>query len=107
MDRTKDVAYLKASKERLQKIALKKIDTTMIGAISILEQAFEPLIGDCSTAEQIRYRDEFEAARSRILDNGNNQKRNLTEEFKQYTIHWEQYTIVMPVKPRNLGGNNG
>ena len=72
----------------------------MIGAISCVEDMIRDLEHEMGEETALRLREHFEAVRSRILDNGNNQKRNLVEEFKQYTIHWNRYSIYMPVKPR-------
>lgn len=93
--------FRKGSKERLNKICAKKVDTTMIGAISAFEQCMSEFITMLSDEEKLVYMEAFELARSRILDNGNTQKRNMLEEFKQYTIEWNRYSIMMPVKPRN------
>jgi hypothetical protein len=94
MDRKE--TYEESSKKRLLTITSKKIDTTMIGAINAIEKEFVKELSDPD------FYDKFQQVRSKILDNGNNQKRNLAEEFEQYDIHWNRYTIVMPVKPRRM-----
>lgn len=96
--------YLSGSKDRLYKICSKKIDTTMIGAISAYEDAFRHIFEGATESEKIVLMEAFDAARSKVLDNGNNQKRNMNEEFKQYTIEWNRYSVVMPVKQRNKEG---
>lgn len=92
------------SKERLQKICSKKVDTTMIGAISAFENAMGEFINMLDEESKLAFMEAFEFARSKILDNGNTQKRNMAEEFKQYTIEWNRYQIMMPVKPRTQEG---
>ena len=97
-DRFKEV-----SKERLLKISKKKIQTTMIGALSTLEEKFGFLWGrdnkESLTPEQEHMKQLYEEARSEILDRGNNQARNLEAEFANYEISWQRYHISLPVKP--------
>lgn len=85
--------YLNDSKDRLLKIALKKIDTTMIGAISELEQSFSKLADLCSVEHKVTLQREFDEIRAKILNRGNSQKRNLIEEFNYYTIHWNRFQM--------------
>jgi DNA-binding transcriptional MerR regulator len=91
-------AFLDASRERLKTACLKKIDTTMIGALDAIEKELSELIGDCSNADQIMLKEAFLRARSKILDNGNNQKRAISDEIRHYIVDWQMYTITMPVK---------
>jgi septation ring formation regulator EzrA len=99
MDAKKE-KYLKDSKDRLLKIAIKKIQTTMIGALSAFEEKFR------STIERSpEFRELYNEARQRILDNGNHQIRNLETELEQYTVEWNRYQYILPVKP--LGGIYG
>lgn len=95
--------YDEASKERLNKIADKKIETTMIGALSAIEDIFGYLWNhqsrDKSDNEQA-FAEMYQKVRSKILDIGNSQKRALKTELQTYTIHWDRYTMVMPVKAR-------
>ena len=97
-DRYKDV-----SKERLLKMSKKKIQTTMIGALSTVEKHFGFLWGHNSetplTPEQEHLKELYDLVRSEILDRGNNQGRNLEAEFSSYEINWLRYKITMPVKP--------
>ena len=112
--------YLDSSKERLLKIGKKKIQTTMIGALSTLEKQFGFLWwqdeeGDL-TPEQNHMKDLYEEVRAEILDRGNNQMRNLEAEFAQYEIKWLRYSLTLPVTPTAVtqsindmdeGGTNG
>lgn len=94
-------AFLDASRDRLKTVCLKKIDTTMIGALDAIEKELSELIGDCSNADQIMLKEAFLRARSKILDNGNNQKRAISDEIRHYIVDWQMYTITMPVKSQN------
>lgn len=91
--------WKKKSKERLRKIALKKIQTTMIGAISILEEEFGQLWAhgkNTTNKTEEEMRSIWTEVRKKILDIGNNQMSNLSTELNQYEIDWQryQYTIL-------------
>tara|TARA_R100000995_G_C3456368_1_gene110789 strand:+ start:123 stop:527 length:405 start_codon:yes stop_codon:yes gene_type:complete len=93
------------SKDRLLKISKKKIQTTMIGALSTVEKHFGFLWGhenpDALTPEQEHMKELYDLVRSEILDRGNNQGRNLETEFMNYDINWLRYQITLPLKPLN------
>lgn len=76
------------SKQRLAANMKKKIQTTMIGALSSIEEHFGFLWNDNFLSEQERsmIQDKFESLRSEILDKGNRQLRNVDAEFLEYTI---------------------
>ena len=97
----RDNRFKNSSNERLLKIARKKIQTTMIGALSSIENNFGFLWGaeECSeiTEEQQHMKDIFDQVRSEILDRGNNQARNLEAEMSQYEVKWLKYNINIPV----------
>ena len=97
--------YEDESNQRLKTVCLKKIDTTMIGALDVLEKEINEMTSNNDVVDVITIRDAYSRIRSKILDNGNNQKRGITEEFKHYDISWKQYNIVLPVKQRNGEGN--
>ena len=116
--RVKQDKYLDSSKDRLLKIGKKKIQTTMIGALSTLEDKFGFLWGKDTDGdlapEQQHMKDLYEEVRSEILDRGNNQMRNLEAEFAQYSIKWLRYSFQLPVVPvkqtvtdMDEGGTNG
>ena len=94
--------YKEVSKDRLLKISKKKIETTMIGALSTIEKHFGFLwgheSGEALTPEQEHVKQLFDEVRSEILDRGNNQARNLEAEFNNYEINWLRYQITLPVK---------
>ena len=97
--------YKEVSKDRLLKISKKKIQTTMIGALSTVEKYFGFLWGhespDALTPEQEHMKEVYDQVRSEILDRGNNQGRNLETEFMNYDISYLKYQITLPVKPLN------
>jgi len=85
------------SRDRLLSAAKKKIQTTMIGSLSSIENHFGFLWeGDNLTPEQTQLKNIFEDLRSEILDRGNTQIRNLEQEFLGYDITWKKYTINLP-----------
>lgn len=98
-DTQRQVKYKIDSKERLKKIARKKIQTTMIGALDTIEKHLGFLWGgDSQDSKQLR--DIYEIVRQEILDRGNDQIRNLDTEINQYDIEWLRYTLILPVKRR-------
>ena len=91
------------SRDKLFKAAKKKIQTTMIGALSTLENSFGFLWGldvdeEDKTTEQKRIYEIYEEARSQILDRGNTQIRNLESEFVNYDIIRKKHYITLPVQ---------
>jgi transcription termination factor Rho len=94
--------YKELSKDRLYKIAKKKIQTTMIGALDTIEKSFGFLweSDEELSNEQVQLKAIFEDARSQILDRGNTQMRNLEAEMTQYDISWNRHTINLPVIER-------
>jgi len=94
------------SKDSLFKSCKKKIQTTMIGALSTLEESFGFLWGfesqeDELTKEQEHLKQIYEDARAKILDRGNTQIRNLESEFSGFEITKKRYKYTIPVKPKN------
>ena len=111
-NKDKDQKYKEVSKERLLKIASKKIQTTMIGALSAIEASFGFLWGhdddESLSPEQEHMKELYDDLRSEILDKGNNQIRNLEAEFAHYDIHWLRYRMVLPMKTiQEEGEDNG
>lgn len=97
--------YKEVSKDRLLKVSKKKIQTTMIGALSTVEKHLGFLWGheglEELTPEQEHLKEIYDEIRSEILDRGNNQARNLETEFAAYDINWLRYQITLPVKTFN------
>ena len=79
----------------------KKVETTMIGALSSIEKHFGFLWGhesqeDLSPEEQ-HIKSIYDEVRSEILDKGNNQIRNLESEISQYEVKWLRYHMSLPI----------
>ncbi|NDG28546.1 hypothetical protein EB118_00385 [bacterium] len=92
--------YKLDSKDRLSKILKKKIQTTMIGALSTIEDNFGFLWQTKDgklTKEQELMKDLYNKVRSEILDKGNNQARNIDAELSQYEVEWLRYSMKIPV----------
>ena len=101
--------YKYDSKDRLSKILRKKVQTTMIGAISSIEDHFSFLWDskDSEMTEEKKFMYEtFQKVRSEILDKGNTQARNVDAELNQYEVKWMRYSIEMPVKSNREGGKD-
>jgi len=93
--------YKDDSRERLSKILKKKIQTTMIGALSSLEENFGFLWDesnqDIPVEQKKHMKDLYGKVRSEILDKGNNQARNIDAELSQYDVEWLKYSIKIPM----------
>jgi|TARA_Y100000996_G_scaffold401039_1_gene371597 hypothetical protein len=103
---TREEKYKYDSKDRLSKILKKKVQTTMIGAISSIEDHFSFLWNaeDSEMTEEKKFMYEaFQKVRSEILDKGNTQARNVDAELNQYEIRWMKYSMDIPVK-KPIGG---
>lgn len=102
--RARDKKYKAESKDRLSKILKKKIQTTMIGALSSIEENFGFLWqsenGSLSKDQEVM-KDIYQKIRSEILDKGNNQARNIDAELAQYEVEWLRYTMKIPVISKN------
>jgi transcription termination factor Rho len=103
--------YRADSRDRLSKILKKKVQTTMIGALSSIEEHFAFLWStddsEMTPEQKIMY-DTFQKVRSEILDKGNTQARNIDAELSQYDVKWLRYQTNIPVKNQDLGeGQNG
>tara|TARA_B100001059_G_scaffold236756_1_gene289820 strand:+ start:6108 stop:6467 length:360 start_codon:yes stop_codon:yes gene_type:complete len=99
----RDQKYRSDSKERLSKILKKKVQTTMIGALSSIEENFGFLWdsdGDLSEQQKLMH-DLYQKLRSEILDKGNTQARNVDAELSQYDIKWLRYSVSIPLKEDN------
>ena len=96
---TRKDRYKLDSKDRLSKILKKKIQTTMIGALSSIEQHLGFLweSDGTLTEDQKAMKAIYEQIRSEVLDKGNNQARNIDAELSQYEIEWLRYKVNIPV----------
>jgi hypothetical protein len=93
--------YKTDSRDRLSKIIRKKIETTMIGALSSIEDHLGFLWTNADnsplTEEQSLMQDVYQEIRSEILDKGNNQARNVDAELMHYDVEWLKYSMEIPV----------
>lgn len=84
-------------KDKLLKASKKKVQTTMIGAIYSVEQKLSFLWDANQNIEDAAYfKNLFEELRSEILDKGNNQIRNLENEFHKYEVTYKKYYYQLP-----------
>jgi len=114
MTRTADreKKYKVDSRDRLKKISVTKVKTTMIGALSAIEKHLGFLWGldedgnepRTLSPEEQQLKDVYEELRSEILDIGNQQIRNLSTELEQYEVSWNRYHMTLPVIPEGPRG---
>lgn len=100
----RDKKYKADSKDRLSKILKKKIQTTMIGALSSMEENLRFLWEqDNPKVSKTEMKEVYNKIRSEILDKGNNQARNVDAELAQYEVEWLRYSIQIPItqNPKN------
>lgn len=102
-NKIKEDKYKHDSKERLSKILKKKVETTMIGALSSIEEHLGFLWGfnpkDMTEDQRAMY-ELYQKIRSEILDKGNAQARNIDAELNQYEVKWLKYSLTIPVKQK-------
>ncbi len=96
------------SKDALFKSCKKKIQTTMIGALDVVEKRFGFLWSfegsDELSVEQKQLKDIYDEARADILDKGNTQIRILESEFSNYEVTKKKFQINLPVTNKNNSG---
>jgi CRISPR/Cas system CSM-associated protein Csm2 small subunit len=100
----RDQKYKTDSKDRLSKTLKKKIQTTMIGALSTIEENLAFLWEQDNTKfSKEDMKNLYNKIRSEILDKGNNQARNIDAELAQYEVEWLKYSIKIPFvqQPKN------
>lgn len=91
-----DSGVKESSKQRLRNIVEKKLMTTCIGSVAILEKTLGELWGhgleesQC-TENQKKWRQKWNFIRNEILNNGNKQLRSFFNEIKYYDIVWNRY----------------
>ena len=97
------------SKKRLLENITKKFKTTMIGALSTFEREFGHLWGhgkdvENLTSEELKYREQWDIARTEILNRGNTQLRGALDEVSQHTVNKEKYRVDFIVRKDNQDG---
>lgn len=90
--------YQESSKKKLMGNIKKKFDTTIIGSLAVFEEAFGHLWGhdvdpDKRTIEQSVMAEQWQEARSKILDNGNSNLRAAQNEISNYTLSFNRYVL--------------
>ena len=111
LKQAREERYKEISRDKLFKASKKKIQTTMIGSLSTIEEQFGFLWGfdileSERTPEQKKLHEIYEDTRAKILDRGNTQIRNLETEFVNYDITRKKHFINLPmVQPK--GDNDG
>jgi len=102
--------YVSESKDRLSKILKKKVETTMIGALSSIEAHFGFLWqvenGEETTPEKKVMYEIYQKVREEVLNKGNTQARNVDAELNQYNVNWLKYQNVIPVKEVKKDGKD-
>ena len=96
--------YKADSKTRLKNNIEKKIRTAMIGSLDVFEKKLGFLWGEDSPfdeKERKEIEDLYLEARSAILDNGNNQIRNVSAELSEYDVNWNRHQVDIPLRPKN------
>lgn len=88
------------SKKRLSKIIATKLTTTFIGSLAAFEKAFGFLWGQGKrdsekTQEEKEFYNIWESVRTDVLNNGNNQLRNIQNELQNHNISWNRHTLVI------------
>jgi len=105
--KVKEDKYKCESKDRLSKILKKKVQTTMIGALSSIEKHFGFLWtseGELTPAQKVMY-EIYQSVREEVLDKGNSQARNVDAELNQYDVKWLRYTSKIPVVIKKEGND--
>ena len=110
--KSREDRYKEVSKDALFKASKKKIQTTMIGALSTIEEHFGFLWGlgmneDEKSDEHRKIQELFDDVRAKILDRGNTQIRNLESEFVNYDIVRKKHLINLPVTQQQQNPKEG
>lgn len=83
----------------------KRMTTSIIGSLDAVEKQLGFLWGhnkssNTCTPEELEMREKWTTLRKTILDNGNNQKRLVLDEVKQFTVRWNRSTKNIPIYER-------
>ena len=112
LKQAREERYKDISRDKLFKASKKKIQTTMIGSLSTIEEQFGFLWGfdipeSERTVEQKKIHEIYEDTRAKILDRGNTQIRNLETEFINYDITRKKHFISLPMAQEKGDNNDG
>jgi hypothetical protein len=89
------------STDNLAEEIKKRIKTTMIGSIAVVEEYFSFLWEQDAKNSQ-HFKEIFQEARSKILDKGNGQLRSVDSDLSKYRIETKYVNYKFPIK-RELG----
>lgn len=94
------------SRDRLCKIAEKKMKTVFIGAINSIENRFGFLWGHDKdprdrTKQELDYLEHWKALRDEILNKSNNQLRGLLLEISEYDMVWNKKNYYFDLTGEN------
>lgn len=109
LQETSQKRYLEISRKRLDTIVTKKMRTCFIGALAVFEEEFGFLWGYGKTEDKLSEQEQamfqlWKQARTRVLNNSNNQLRAVKSEIANHVVSWNRYHLDLPVKPL---GNTG
>lgn len=88
--------YQEHSKDRLEKVISKKILTTTVGSVALIEEFFKKNFEDDD--EMLK---EFDKIRTAIFDLGNKQIKNAKNEINEYIVYWKRKTVQLDVKKKD------
>lgn len=88
--------YQEHSKDRLEKVISKKILTTTVGSVALIEEFFKKNFED--DYEMLK---EFDKIRTAIFDLGNKQIKNAKNEINEYIVYWKRKTVQLDVKKKD------
>lgn len=96
------------AQQRLESNIVKKIKTTMIGALASFEDGFGHLWGIDKNEneldqEELKFSDLWEEIRCEILNKGNMQIRAAQDEISEYNTEWNGYKIDFIKKEQDNG----
>jgi transcription termination factor Rho len=92
----RSLKYKQQCKDRLSRILKKKVQTTMIGALSTIEEKFG-FLWEGDSEDHLKMKSIYEQVRSEILDKGNNQARNIDVEISGYEVELIKHHLEIPV----------
>ena len=97
---SRDSDYDVFSKDKLSQVLKKKIETTMIGALSSVEENLK-FLWEEKNPQSKEMHEIYQNIRSEILDKGNRQIRNVDSELANYTVTCTRHQYHFPVLKRN------
>lgn len=104
-DDAQQVRYQESSHKRLERILEKRLSTTFVGNLAVLEKHLGHLWGygkleDELTESEVAWLDIWNRIRSEIFDKGNSQIRVMQKDLKQYVVHWNGVETILAVRDR-------